>query len=61
MAGSSARATAERTKGDHTTIADILAGRSWTDLQTLARLESGLACGLWPSYASRTGQADAKR
>jgi len=33
---------------DHTTIGDVLAGRAWADIATLARLEVGLGADLWP-------------
>jgi len=33
---------------DHTTIGDVIAGRVWADVATLARLEAGLGADLWP-------------
>jgi len=38
---------------DHTTIGDVLAGRAWADIATLARLEVGLGADLWPSRAAK--------
>ncbi|HVT75919.1 MAG TPA: helix-turn-helix transcriptional regulator [Acidimicrobiales bacterium] len=37
-----------RTGVDHTTVDNILNGRSWPDLITIARLEVGLDTDLWP-------------
>ena len=34
---------------DRSTLYDILAGRTWTDLITLAALERALGVPLWPS------------
>jgi hypothetical protein len=36
---------------DRTTIAEVIAGRSWPDIATLARLEVGLGVGLWPPFS----------
>lgn len=47
-AGHSTRWVEERTGVDHTSVAGILAGRSWPDLRTIARLELGLGTSLWP-------------
>ncbi len=44
----SLRAAKALTGVDHSTISDILAGRVWTDIATLARLEAGLDADLWP-------------
>lgn len=41
------RAIAAEAGIDHVTLANILAGRSWPDLLTLARLENGLDAELW--------------
>ena len=35
---------------DRSTIYDILAGRSWPDTVTLAKLERHLNLGLWPTH-----------
>lgn len=32
----------------HVTVASILAGRNWPDLETIAKLEEGLGTRLWP-------------
>lgn len=45
--GRSLRSVARETGVDRTVIASVLAGRSWPDIATLARLEAGLAVNLW--------------
>lgn len=32
----------------HSTLTNILAGRHWPDLETIAKLEMGLSAQLWP-------------
>jgi hypothetical protein len=44
----SLRAAALATGVDHSTIQAILQGRTWPDLFTMAKLESGLETDLWP-------------
>jgi len=44
----SVRAVARDAGLDHTTLLAVLHGRSWPDLATVARLESGLGVDLWP-------------
>lgn len=44
----SVRAAARDAGLDHTTLLSVLHGRSWPDLATVARLESGLGVDLWP-------------
>jgi len=46
--GRSLRAAGTLTGVDHTTIGDVMAGRVWADVATLARLEAGLGADLWP-------------
>ncbi|WP_407943841.1 helix-turn-helix domain-containing protein [Marisediminicola senii] len=48
MDGRSLRECAQATGVDHSTIQGILQGRSWPDLETIARLESGFGRPLWP-------------
>jgi hypothetical protein len=48
IGGRSIRSVAEAAQVDHTTLLGLLRGRSWPDLVTIARLESGLAADLWP-------------
>ncbi|WP_460525755.1 helix-turn-helix domain-containing protein [Conyzicola nivalis] len=42
------RDAANLTGIDHSTIYAILQGNSWPDISTLAKLERGLDCDLWP-------------
>jgi len=37
---------------DHSTLYAILQGNSWPDISTLAKLERGLNCDLWPGRPS---------
>lgn len=46
--GTSLRAVETLTGVDHTTVHAILAGRTWPDTLTVARLEQGLGVSLWP-------------
>jgi hypothetical protein len=48
LAGRSLREAGKLTGVDHTTIGDVLAGRVWPDIATIARLEAGLGADLWP-------------
>ncbi|MBV8980668.1 MAG: helix-turn-helix transcriptional regulator [Acidimicrobiia bacterium] len=43
---------ARRSGVDRSTIYDLLAGRAWIDVSTLARLEAALGTRLWPSSQS---------
>ncbi|MHB8220589.1 MAG: hypothetical protein ACYDHU_09770 [Acidimicrobiales bacterium] len=52
LGGRSLRAAGTLTGVDHTTIGDVLAGRVWADVATLARLEAGLGSDLWPGRGS---------
>ena len=36
---------------DRTAIAEFIAGKSWPDIATIARLEVGLGVSLWPPFA----------
>ena len=47
------RAVAEDCGLNHTTILAILEGRTWPDLQTLAKLERGVGADLWPGRLDR--------
>ena len=48
LQGRSSRWAARETDVDHTIIANVLSGRTWADLATIARLEAGLNVNLWP-------------
>lgn len=48
MDGMSLRAAEELTGVDHSSIQGILQGRTWPDLETIARLEKGFRTVLWP-------------
>ncbi|WP_403021520.1 helix-turn-helix domain-containing protein [Salinibacterium sp. GXW1014] len=48
MGDLSMRAAGARTGVDHSTIQGILQGRTWPDLDTIAKLERGLGAALWP-------------
>jgi lambda repressor-like predicted transcriptional regulator len=50
MAGRSLRVVAADTGIGHVTLQRVLTGRAWPDLQTIARLEVGLAVELWPRH-----------
>ena len=53
IGAASVRQAGERCGVDHTTILAIIGGRSWPDLATIARLESGLAVSLWPGVTPK--------
>lgn len=56
--GRSLREVEKLTGVDHSTLAAIAAGRTWPDMSTIARLEAGLGCDLWPvGVARRQGQS----
>ena len=44
----SLRAVADNCELHHATLLGILEGRTWPDLETLAKIERGLAADLWP-------------
>jgi lambda repressor-like predicted transcriptional regulator len=44
----SIRAAAEECGLHHATLLGILEGRTWPDLETIAKLERGLTADLWP-------------
>ena len=48
IGGQSVRSAAAASDVDHTALLAILAGRSWPDLATIAKLERGLGARLWP-------------
>ncbi|RZU67062.1 hypothetical protein EV379_3438 [Microterricola gilva] len=45
----SLRAAATACELSHVTLASILDGRAWPDLETIAKLEHGLQTRLWPT------------
>jgi hypothetical protein len=49
----SLRAAAEECDLVHVTLASVLEGRTWPDLETIAKLEIGLGVGLWPDAPAR--------
>jgi hypothetical protein len=48
IGSSSLRSIDKATGVDHNTLARVLAGETWPDLVTIARLERGLRANLWP-------------
>ena len=50
--GLSIRQIASATGVNRQTIAEVLAGASWPDVQTVVRLEDGLGTALWPGAKS---------
>ncbi|MET0714899.1 MAG: helix-turn-helix transcriptional regulator [Mycetocola sp.] len=44
----SVRAAARDVGVDHATIRALIAGKSWPDLATIAKLERGFGVNLWP-------------
>jgi hypothetical protein len=44
----SVRAVAARADLHHSTLLSILDGRTWPDLETIAKIERGLGADLWP-------------
>ncbi|GGK54837.1 XRE family transcriptional regulator [Nocardia camponoti] len=50
--GTSVRGASARTGVNHAVIACILAGTTWPDTETVARLETGLGVALWPVLGS---------
>jgi len=55
MEGRSIRSVAGEVGVDYTVLSDLLAGRSWPDSGTLARLEVGLDRSLWPPHQRADG------
>ncbi|MFE0102959.1 helix-turn-helix transcriptional regulator [Streptomyces sp. NPDC059009] len=51
--GWSRRAAADHLGVNRQTIGDVLDGRTWPDVATIARLEAGLNTPLWPPLARR--------
>jgi ribosome-binding protein aMBF1 (putative translation factor) len=51
--GWSRRAAADQLGVNRQTIADVIDGRCWPDVATIARLEAGLNTALWPPLAGR--------
>jgi ribosome-binding protein aMBF1 (putative translation factor) len=51
--GWSRRTAAGRLGINRQTIADVIEGRCWPDVATVARLEAGLNTVLWPPLARR--------
>lgn len=58
MGRRSTRGVRSATGVDHTTVADILKGTTWPDLNTIARLEHGLGVDLWPAGVAREHQVE---
>jgi transcriptional regulator with XRE-family HTH domain len=52
LAGRSLRDAEKITGVDHSTIQAILQGKTWPDLDTIAKLERGFGVVLWPGLAS---------
>ncbi|MDN5767668.1 MAG: helix-turn-helix domain-containing protein [Humibacillus sp.] len=50
MDGRSIRSVAGEVGVDFSTLSDLLAGRTWPDSATVARLEVGLDRSLWPPH-----------
>jgi hypothetical protein len=48
IGGRSLRSVAELCGMNHATLIGILDGRAWPDMETIAKLERGLAVSLWP-------------
>lgn len=48
IGGQSVRSAAETARVDHSVVHDLLAGNSWPEVSTVARLEIGLNTSLWP-------------
>lgn len=48
MGQETARSLAERAGISHGTLNNLLAGKAWPTLSTIARLERALATDLWP-------------
>lgn len=55
MASRSQRSVAGEVGVDYSALSDLLAGRSWPDSATIARLEVGLDRALWPPHESAGG------
>lgn len=49
--GKSVRGAAQVAEVDHSVVHDLLAGNSWPEVATVARLEIGLSQRLWPGSA----------
>jgi hypothetical protein len=46
----SIRSVADTCGMNHATLIGILDGRAWPDMETIAKLERGLAAPLWPAH-----------
>lgn len=44
----SIRSVASEVGVGHQALSDLLAGRTWPEVATVARIERGLGCRLWP-------------
>jgi len=51
LGGRTVRAAKELTGVNHSTVAAILAGTTWPDMATIARLEASLKKRLWPTIS----------
>lgn len=53
MNGRSIRAVAAECGLGNVTLSNVLAGKAWPDLATIARLEQGLRTPLWPGLPEK--------
>lgn len=53
IGGASLRSAAASAGINHATLLKILAGQTWPDLETIAKLETGLKADLWPGRFDR--------
>lgn len=51
----SIRSVAKDTGLTHSTLVGILAGHTWPDLATIAKLERGVDVALWPPHRGESG------
>lgn len=50
IGGRSIRSVAAECGLSHVTVLNVLNGKSWPDVWTIAHLEQGLKTGLWPAF-----------
>lgn len=53
----SLRSIALATGMNHSILVNILAGRTWPDLATIARIERALETDVWPGFEPEDGRA----
>jgi hypothetical protein len=51
----SVRSVAKDAGVTHNSLASILAGHTWPDLATIAKLERGVDAALWPPHGGESG------